>query len=44
MINAAEGEDAAAAMKILAGSLVSYTSDLQEGVASFVGARPLFKG
>jgi enoyl-CoA hydratase len=45
MINAAEGEDAAAAMEILAGSLVSYTSDLKEGVASFVEKRPpVFKG
>jgi enoyl-CoA hydratase len=45
MINAAEGEDAAAAMEILAGSLVSYTSDLKEGVASFVEKRPpQFKG
>lgn len=45
MINAAEGEDAAAAMEILAGSLVSYTGDLKEGVASFVEKRtPQFKG
>jgi enoyl-CoA hydratase/carnithine racemase len=45
MINAAEGEDAAAAIEILAGSLVSYTDDLKEGVASFVEKRtPDFKG
>ncbi|WP_448953635.1 enoyl-CoA hydratase/isomerase family protein [Labrys neptuniae] len=45
MINAAEGEDAAAAIEILAGSLVSYTDDLKEGVASFVEKRPpQFKG
>lgn len=45
MINAAEDEDAAAAIEILAGSLVSYTDDLKEGVASFVEKRtPDFKG
>ncbi|MDQ0474805.1 enoyl-CoA hydratase/isomerase family protein [Labrys wisconsinensis] len=35
LINAAEAEDAAAALEILAGSLVSYTEDLREGVAAF---------
>jgi enoyl-CoA hydratase/carnithine racemase len=45
LINAAEGEDAAAALEILAGSLVSYTDDLKEGVASFREKRqPQFGG
>lgn len=40
MINAAEGEDAAAAMEILAGTVVSYTEDLKDGVAGFREKRP----
>jgi enoyl-CoA hydratase len=40
LINAAEGEDAPAAMEIMAGALVSYTDDLKEGVASFREKRP----
>ena len=39
LINAAEGEDAAAALEILAGSLVSYTDDLKEGVAAALEGR-----
>jgi enoyl-CoA hydratase len=45
LINAAEGEDAAATMEILAGALVSYTDDLKEGVAGFREKRPpVFQG
>jgi enoyl-CoA hydratase/carnithine racemase len=35
LINAAEDEDVAASLEILAGALVSYTDDLKEGVAAF---------
>ena len=35
LINAAEGEEAAAAMEAMAGALTSYTDDLKQGVASF---------
>jgi enoyl-CoA hydratase len=35
LINAAEGEEAAAAMEAIAGALTSYTDDLKAGVASF---------
>jgi enoyl-CoA hydratase len=45
MINAAEDEDRAAAIEIIAGSLASYTEDLKEGVASFRDKRqPNFEG
>jgi enoyl-CoA hydratase len=45
LINAAEGEDGAATLEILAGALVSYTDDLKEGVASFRAKRtPSFEG
>jgi enoyl-CoA hydratase/carnithine racemase len=45
LINAAEGEDAAATMEVLAGALVSYTDDLKEGVAGFREKRPpVFQG
>jgi enoyl-CoA hydratase/carnithine racemase len=40
LINAAEGEETAAAVEGLAGALVSYTADLKEGVASFREKRP----
>lgn len=44
LINAAEGEEQAAAMESLAGALVAYTGDLQEGVAAFREKRAaLFK-
>ena len=35
MINAAEGEESAAAMEVLAGAMIATTSDLKEGVAAF---------
>ncbi len=35
LINAAEGEETAAAIEAIAGALTSYTDDLKEGVASF---------
>lgn len=35
LINAAEGEETAAAIEGIAGALVTYTADLKEGVASF---------
>jgi enoyl-CoA hydratase/carnithine racemase len=45
LINAAEGEDEAATMEVLAGALVSYTDDLKEGVAGFREKRPpVFQG
>ena len=40
LINAAEGEETASAVEGIAGALVSYTSDLKEGVASFRDKRP----
>jgi enoyl-CoA hydratase len=40
LINVAEGEETAAAVEGIAGALVSYTADLQEGVASFREKRP----
>ena len=45
LINAAQGEDTAATLEILAGALVSTTADLREGVASFREKRPpVFQG
>ena len=35
MINAAEGEESAAAMEVLASAMLATTSDLKEGVAAF---------
>jgi enoyl-CoA hydratase/carnithine racemase len=40
LINAAQGEDAAATLEILAGAWVATTEDLREGVASFREKRP----
>ena len=45
MINAAEGEESAAAMEVLASAMMSSTSDLKEGVAAFRQKRkPRFEG
>jgi enoyl-CoA hydratase len=45
LINAAEDEDRAATMETLATSLVSYTSDVKEGVAAFNAKRtPRYRG
>ena len=45
LINAAEEEDQAAIMEALAGSLVSYTVDVKEGVAAFREKRePRYRG
>jgi enoyl-CoA hydratase/carnithine racemase len=40
LINAAEGEETAAALEALAGGLVARTKDLKEGVAAFRHKRP----
>lgn len=44
MINAAEGEEQAAAIETLAGSLTAYTDDLAEGVVAFKEKRAALFG
>ena len=45
MINAAEGEESAATMEVMASAMVATTSDLKEGVAAFREKRkPRFEG
>lgn len=45
MINAAEGEESAATMEVLASAMIATTSDLKEGVAAFREKRkPRFEG
>ncbi|MFY8155059.1 MAG: enoyl-CoA hydratase/isomerase family protein, partial [Hyphomicrobiales bacterium] len=40
LINAAEGDDVAATLEILAGALITTTADRREGVAAFLEKRP----
>jgi enoyl-CoA hydratase len=40
LINAAEGDDVAATLEILAGALITTTADRREGVAAFLAKRP----